>query len=101
MSSRRAKLISTTALAGALMLLAQFAIAANDACGTVPMEHATCASQCIAQDDNALPTVGAALPPGIATMSFLRVPAWPPACPERDAPGTGRTLQVLYCSYQK
>ena len=103
MLRRRARLLFLAALAGVVMLLAQVAIAADHPCGTMPMDEASCAAQCIAQgdNDNALPAFGAALPSSSATMSLPPVRTGQDVRFERDAPRTGRTLQVLYCSYQK
>ena len=100
MLTRRAKIISAATVAGLMMLFAQFAVAGKHACATVPMDDATCASQCMAQDDTTMPGFGAALPSNVARATFPPVCAEPSVCAERDAPATGRTLQVLYCSYQ-
>ena len=100
MLTRRAKILSAAVLTGTLIVFAQFAIAGQHSCGTVPMEHATCASQCIVQDDTTMPGFGAALPSSVARASFPPVSTEPSSCAECDAPATGRTLQVLYCSYQ-
>ena len=100
MSTRRAKILSAAVLTGVLMVFAQFAIADKHACATMSMDDATCASQCIAQDDTTMPGFGAA-PSSVAKISFPPVRTESSVCFDLDAPATGRTLQILYCSYQK
>ena len=100
MSTRRAKILSAATLAGMLMVFAQFAIAGKHGCATTPMDDATCASQCILQDDTTMPGFGAA-PSSVAKISFPPVRTESSVCVKLDAPATGRTLQVLYCSYQE